>query len=331
MSSSWARIGAATLGLIGLAGCAEVETVKAPIDIPSRIYTANESSNDVSVIDATSFAPVGNIDSKNQSTHDIAVSRDGRRVYATNLASGRLSVMDAGTMETIASIYTGQRCHVVALTNDNKQAWVANIGDNNISIVDAETFRIVGTIPAGKGPTGLTFSHDGKFAYVSTQGDKTVDIIDTATHQIVKSLQVGANPHFLVVGPKGYIWGTNTGGTDIYVIDPTTQEISGTLEVGAKPQQIAFGFKGMQGPNVFVTVGGTNKVAMVPADPKNLKVLEEFAVGEGPNGIWANPEGTRIFVGHDKGNEVRIIDTGTGQNLGTVPVGRKPIRVVVSR
>lgn len=331
MSSSWARVGVATLGLIGLAGCAEVDTVKAPVEIPSRIYTANESSNDVSVIDATSYAPVGTIDSKNQSTHDLAVSRDGRRVYATNLASGRLSVMDAGTMETIASIYTGQRCHVVALTNDNKQAWVANIGDNNISIVDTETFRIVGTIPTGKGPTGLTFSHDGKFAYVSTQGDKTVDIIDTATHQIVKSLQVGTNPHFLVVGPKGYVWGTNTGGTDIYVIDPATQEIAGTLDVGPKPQQIAFGFKGMQGPNVFVTVGGTNKVAVVPADPKNLKVLEEITVGEGPNGIWANPEGTRIFVGHDKGNEVRVIDTGTGQNLGTVAVGRKPIRVVVSR
>lgn len=331
MSSSWSRIGVVTVGLLGLAGCAEVETVKTPIEIPSRIYTANESSNDVSVIDATSYAPVGSIDAKNQSTHDLAVSRDGRRLYATNLASGRLSVMDAGTMETIASIYTGQRCHVVALTNDNKQAWVANIGDNNISVVDTETFRIVGTIPTGKGPTGLTFSHDGKFAYVSTQGDKTVDIIDTATHQIVKSLPVGTNPHFLVVGPKGYVWGTNTGGTDIYVIDPATQEIAGTLEVGAKPQQIAFGFKGMQGPNVYVTVGGTNKVAVVPADPKNLKVLEELAVGEGPNGIWANPEGTRIFVGHDKGNEVRVIDTGTGQNLGTVPVGRKPIRVVVSR
>ncbi len=313
------------------AGCAEVETVKAPVEIPSRIYTANESSNDVTVIDAASFAPVGSIDAKNQSTHDLAVSRDGRRIYATNLASGRLSVMDAGTMETIASIYTGQRCHVVALTNDNKQAWVANIGENTISIVDTDNFRILGTIPTGKGPTGLTFSHDGKFAYVSNQGDKTVDIIDTATHQVVKSLPVGANPHFLVVGPKGYVWGTNTGGTDIYVIDPATQEIAGTLEVGAKPQQIAFGFKGMQGPNVYVTVGGTNKVAVVPADPKNLKVIEEIPVGEGPNGIWANPEGTRLFVGHDKGNEVRVIDTGTGQTLSTVPVGRKPIRVVVSR
>ena len=49
-------------------GCAEVEVPKGPVDIPSRIYTANESSNDVSVIDAGTFAPVGTIDAKNQST-----------------------------------------------------------------------------------------------------------------------------------------------------------------------------------------------------------------------------------------------------------------------
>ncbi len=329
VSSSYVRM--LLVGSLCLAGCAGVEPPPVQVDIPSRIYTANESSNDVSVIDAGTFAPVGTIESKNQSTHDIAVSRDGRRIYATNLASGRLSVMDAGTMETIASIYTGQRCHVVALTNDNKQAWVANIGDNNISIIDTDTFRILGTIQTGKGPTGLTFSHDGKFAYVSTSGDKTVNIIDTATHEIVKSMPVGANPHFLVVGPKGYVWGTNTGGTDIYVIDPATQEIAGTFEVGAKPQQIAFGYKGMQGPNVYVTVGGLNKVIVVQADPKNLKIIDEITVGDGPNGIWANPEGTRIFVGHDKGNDLRVIDTGASQVIATVPVGRKPIRVVVSR
>jgi YVTN family beta-propeller protein len=80
-----------------------------------------------------------------------------------------------------------------------------------------------------------------------------------------------------------------------------------------------------------VTVGGLNKVLAVPADPKNLKIIDEINVGEGPNGIWANPEGTRLFVGHDKGNDLRVIDTGTSQVIATVPVGRKPIRVVVSR
>ena len=39
-----------------MSGCAEVEVPKGPVEIPSRIYTANESSNDVSVIDAGTFA-----------------------------------------------------------------------------------------------------------------------------------------------------------------------------------------------------------------------------------------------------------------------------------
>ena len=299
--------------------------------LPSRIYVANESSNDVSVIDANTFQPVGTIPANNHSTHDLVVSRDGRRVYATNLASGRVSVIDAHKRETIASIYTGERCHVVALSNDDGQLWVANIGENTISIVDTTTFRILGTIPVGKGPTGLTFSHDGRFAFVSGQGDKTVGVIDTATHQVIKTIPVGANPHFLVVSRAGHIWGVNTGENDIYVLDPESHEKIGTFVVGDKPQQIAFAYKGTTGPLAYVTVGSQNKVIGLGGDPKSLKVMDEIAVGEGPNGIWSNPEGTRLFVAHDKGNEIRVIDTGTGQTLATVPVGRKPIRVVVSR
>ena len=116
-----------------LSGCAEMEQLKSRLmddQTPptARIYVANESSSSVSVIDATSFKQIALIDPKNVSTHDLALSRDGTRLYATNLASGRLSVIDTRGLETIASIYTGKRCHVVALTNDNRQAWVANIG-----------------------------------------------------------------------------------------------------------------------------------------------------------------------------------------------------------
>jgi YVTN family beta-propeller protein len=301
------------------------------VALPSRIYVANESSNDVSVIDATTFQPVGTIPAINHSTHDLAISRDGRRLYATNLASGRISVIDAAKRETIASVYTGDRCHVVALTNDDSQLWVANIGDNTVSIVDTTTFRVLGTIPVSKGPTGLTFSHDGRYAFVSSQGEKSVGVIDTASHQVVKTIPVGANPHFLVVSRSGFVWGVNTGENDVYVLDSENHEKVGTFTVGDKPQQIAFAYKGTQGPIAYVTVGSLNKVIGLAGDSKNLKVVDEIGVGEGPNGIWSNPEGTRLFVAHDKGNEIRVIDTSTGQTLATVPVGRKPIRVVVSR
>jgi YVTN family beta-propeller protein len=327
------------LALCVLAGCAELpvrdqatEPAKgSPASSMTRVYVANESSNSVSVIDGVTFQPIGTVDARNHSTHDLALSRDGKRLFATNLASGRLSVIDTEAMETIASIATGGRCHVVTLTNDNRHAWVANIGDDNISIVDTATFRILGTIPAGKGPTGLAFSRDGRYAYVSNQGDKTIAVIDTASHQVIKTIPVGNNPHFLVLGPDGRIWGTNTGEQDIYVIDPNTQDKIASIQVGPNPQQIAFAYKGITGPNAYVTVGDLNKVVVVGGDPTRPRIIEEINVGQRPNGIWANSEGTRLFVVHEASNDLYVIDTGTSTVIAAVPVGRKPIRVVVSR
>jgi len=315
-----------SLGLV--AGCADMQ-VKETEDAPrSRVFVANESSNSVTVVDGDSFQVVATVDARNHATHDLAVSRDGRWLFATNLASGRLSAINTRALETVASIATGDRAHVVTLTNDNRQAWVANIGENTISIVDTGTFRILGTIPVGKGPTGLTFSRDGRFAYVSNQGDKTVEVIDTTSHRVLKAIPVGTNPHFLVLGPDGRIWGTNTGGTDIYVIDPGTQDKIASINVGPGPQQIAFGFKGLQGPNAYVTVAGLNRVVVVSADPSNLRILEQIDVGQRPNGISNNREGTRLFVVHEISNDLKVIDTGSSSVLATVPVGHKPIRVV---
>ena len=138
-------------------------------------------------------------------------------------------------------------------------------------------------------------------------------MIDTASHRVIEAIPVGTNPHFLVLGPDGRIWGTNTGGTDIYVIDPATQDKIAAINVGPAPQQIAFGFKGLQGPNAYVTVAGLNRVVVVSADPSNLRILEQIDVGQRPNGI---------------SNDLKVIDTGSSSVLATVPVGRKPIRVV---
>jgi len=300
-----------------------------------RIYVANESSNSVTVIDGVSFTTLGTVDARNQATHDLALFRDGTRLFATNLASGKLSVIDTNTLETIATIPTGSRCHVVTLTNDNRYAWVANIGEDNISIVDTTNYRILGTIPTGHGPTGIAFSVDGRFAYVSNQDDKSVTVVDTASQEVIQTIPVKTNPHFLVLGPDRRIWGTNTGENDIYVIDPATQTKVADIEVGPNPQQIAFAYKGMAGPYAYVTVSGANKIVVLNTDMQNARIIEQIDVGpfqaQRPNGIWANPEGTRLFVANEGSHNLLVIDTGTNEVIATVPVGRKPIRVVVSR
>jgi YVTN family beta-propeller protein len=314
-----------------LSGCAEAPTIEntVPPHDPTRIYVANEGSNTVSVIDGDSFQPVGEIQALNHATHDLALTRDGRKLFATNLASGAVSVIDTPSLQTVASIYTGKRCHVVAITNDGKHAWVANIADGTISIVETIGYRVLGVIPVPQA-MGITFSQDGQFAYVSSM-NKTVSVVDVAAHQVIETIAVGTNPHFLVLAPNGYIWGTNTGQNDIFVIDPRENKVVGSLEVGQAPQQIAFGYKGTTGPLAYISVGGLNKVVTTLTDPHNLKVREQIDVGEEPNGMWSNPVGSLIYVAHSKSNDLRVIDTATSQVISTVSLGRKPIRVVVSR
>jgi len=318
-----------------VSGCIEgqelVEQADKPLGTePPRVYVANESSSSVSVVDGGTNKLIKEVDTLNHGTHDLALTRDGKRLFATNLASGRISVVDTDTLETIASLNTGKLCHVVTLSNDNRHAWVANIEDNTVSILDTTLLRILGTIPVGKGPMGIAFSRDGHYGYVSNQ-DKTVAVIDTTSHSIVKKIPVGTNPHFLILGPDGSIWGANTGENSVFIIDTKSQDIASVVEVGPAPQQIAFGYKGTAGPNAYVTVSGLNKVVVVKADPANLKILEQIDVGKSPNGIWANPVGTRLYVGNSGSNDLQVIDTGTSKVIAAVGVGMKPIRVVVSK
>src|SRR5262245_35293482 len=335
--------------LVGLAGCTTLPRQEAapqqpqpspparepPVQSGPRIYVANESSNSVTVIDGVSFTTLGTVDTRNHATHDLALSRDGTRLFATNLASGKLSIIDTNTLETIATVPTGNRCHVVTLTNDNRYAWVANIGEDNISIVDTTSYRILGTIPVGQGPTGIAFSVDGKFAYVSSQGDKSVSVVDTTSQEVIKTIPVKTNPHFLVLGPDKRIWGTNTGENDIYIIDPATQTMVADVEVGPNPQQIAFAYRGMAGPYAYVTVSGSNTIVVLNTEVQQTRIIEQIDLGpfqaQRPNGIWANPEGTRLFVANEGSHNLLAIDTGTNEVIATVAVGRKPIRVVVSR
>src|SRR5712691_5914708 len=122
--------------LVGLAGCTAVPRQDAstqqpqpapparetPVQLGPRIYVANESSNSVTVIDGVSFTTIGNVDTRNQATHDLVLSRDGWPLFTTNLACRKLSVIDTNALETIATFPTGSRCHVVTLTNDNRYA-----------------------------------------------------------------------------------------------------------------------------------------------------------------------------------------------------------------
>lgn len=313
-----------------LTGCALFQSPPPPVN--NRVYVANESANSVSVIDATALTPMRTIPLELKGAHDLAMTRDGRTLFVSNLLSGALAVIDTATFETIATIPTGNRCHSLALTNDERQLWIVNIKDNNVSILDVARLRILGTIPVGRLPGHIRFSKDGRFAYVTSQEEGSVAVIDTSNHQIVKNIPVGKMPHYIIPSPDGqYLWGGATGGTEVYVIDTVTNERVETIVVGSKPQHIAFGVRGMFGPFAYVAVEGADEVVVIDATkPGSSKIVDRIKVGSKPSGVGASPEGGRIYVGIQGSDEVYVIDTGTHRVIGKIPVGIKPVGIVAS-
>lgn len=324
------RMGGLALAVLSWAGCAPAPASRPAVGPAGRVYVANEGSGSVSIIDAREMKVLHTVDLGTPGTHDLALTRDGKTLFATGLATGQISVIDTTMGRLVASVYTGKRCHSVALTNDEQHLWVVNIGDNNISILDVKSLRILGQIPVGEEPGHVRFRKDGRYAYVTLQGEDGVGVVEVDSHRMITKIPAGKRPHFLIASPDGrHMWGGGTGADDIYVIDVTTNQRVARLQVGMKPQHIAFGFKGMVGPLAYVVIEGQNEVVVVNADG-TPKIIERIPVGKAPNGMGADRHGTRAYVANQLDNSVSVIATGTSSVIATIPVGIKPVGVLAS-
>jgi len=72
-----------------VAACAVNPSSRGRID--NRVYVANESANSVSVINAVTLAPMRTVPLDVKGAHDLALTRDGRTLFVSNLLSGAVT------------------------------------------------------------------------------------------------------------------------------------------------------------------------------------------------------------------------------------------------
>ncbi len=102
----------------------------------------------------------------------LALSSDGRTLYAANTPDNRLEVFDVegGKVRSVGAVQVGLEPVAVALRNDN-EAWVVNHLSDSISIVrlDGGGPRVVRTLLVGDEPRDIVFGGPGKnLAFITT-------------------------------------------------------------------------------------------------------------------------------------------------------------------
>jgi len=86
---------------------------------------------------------------------DILISRDGKRLFVAGGRASRIFVLDAHSLEIVASIPVGKRVWGLALSRDGKHLYSTDGADHQVSVINTELNSVIATIPVGKSPWGV--------------------------------------------------------------------------------------------------------------------------------------------------------------------------------
>lgn len=125
----------------------------------ARVWVACNKSSELVEIDVASWTLVRRIPA-GEGIYNLAVTRDGTKVIATNKRGQSVSVFDAASGRELARIPTSKRVvHGVVVTEDDRYAFVTNEGVGSekatVDVIDLLALRRVATVEVGQQAGGV--------------------------------------------------------------------------------------------------------------------------------------------------------------------------------
>ncbi|WP_292379192.1 PGF-pre-PGF domain-containing protein [Methanosarcina sp. UBA289] len=295
-------------------------------------YAYITTSTGVYVIDTTTNTVTARINT-GSSTHGVAVSPDGTKVYVTNDVSSTdnstVSIIDASINTVTATVPVGKWPYGIAVSPDGKKVYVANEGSNNVSVIDTATSKVTDTVNTRISPYGVAVTPDGTKVYVTNSWNRNVSVIDTATNKVTATVNTEDGTYGVVVSPDGKkVYVANYRSKNVSVIDTATDTVIATIEVGYGPIGLTVTPDGKK-----VYVANEDKTISVIDTATNTVIAVVNVISE-PFGIAVTPDGKNVYVAN-KGmyfenisyfdHNVSVIDTDTNTVKTVVAVGYTPI------
>jgi len=307
-----------------------------PISKHDRVYTADQTSNTVSVIDPTENKLVGVMKLgdpvpgalsplyKGQLlVHGLGYSPDNKRLAVVSVGSNSVTLIDTATNKVIGVVYVGRSPHEAFFTANGRELWVTVRGENYISVIDPTRLTETKRIELANGPGMTMFGPDGKYAFVCSSFTPELAVIEVASHKIVKRLpQVSPfSPNIAVTPENDEVWITlkDVGKVQIYSAKPPFEQ-KAVLDTGPITNHVNFA-NNRNGKFAYVTIGGANEVKAFRrgATPE---LIATIPVGELPHGIWPSGDGSRVYVALENGEHCVAIDTVTNKVIANIPIGQ---------
>jgi YVTN family beta-propeller protein len=307
-----------------------------PLSSHDRVYTADQTSNTVSVIDPSENKLLGVIRLgdpvpgalsplyKGQLlVHGLGYSPDSKTVAVVSVGSNSVTLIDTATNKVKGVVYVGRSPHEAFFTPNGRELWVTVRGENYVSVIDPQKMKETRRIELANGPGMTMFGPDGKYAFVCSSFTPELAIIDVASHKVIKRVpQVSPFSPLIAVTPENdEVWITlkDVGKVQIYSAKPPFEQ-KAVLDTGPITNHVNFANNRI-GKFAYVTIGGANEVKAFRrgAIPE---LVATIPVGELPHGIWPSGDGSRVYVALENGEHCVAIDTLTNKVIAEIPIGQ---------
>lgn len=165
-------------------------------------YVSGETAGDVTVIDATRRTAVSRIVHGGGDAMGLALSDDGRTLYAATGENRSIVKIDTATNRAGAAIALPGIVHDAVLTLDGRYLYTTLRKSNKIVVVRTADDKIVATIPQRGYPDLVTMEPSGRYAFVTNRYADSVAVIDVSAHREVRTIAVGKAPHGMALRPR---------------------------------------------------------------------------------------------------------------------------------
>jgi YVTN family beta-propeller protein len=181
------------------------------------------------------------------SVTDLAVSPDGRHVYASRTAvnGGDVAILETTTGKEDAigiAATAGTTAECVRVSPDGRRLYVAANGPfaAELVVIDSQSKRVLNTVEIGSPIRDIALSPDGATAYVgscSPDFGAVLDVLETRTGAIANTYKIGEIAGYLTQlalsrdGRRAYL----VGDSGVTVWSTATQDVIGSIVTGAQP------------------------------------------------------------------------------------------------
>ncbi|CAG8951368.1 hypothetical protein HYFRA_00007279 [Hymenoscyphus fraxineus] len=312
------------------------------ISASDRIYTADQTSNTITVIKPLTNEVLGTIslgktrltDQLNPqylsviSSHGLGFSQDGQYISHTSIATNTLTVIRTANNSIVSQTTVDRASHESFFAHDGQTVWVACRGTKFVNLVDPMKGGVIDRIATDDGPSKVLFSPDGKLAYVNHIKSPTINIIDVASRKVIETISGLADVFSsdMMLSPDGLrIWAVHKQVGKTSVINLESKKVIAILDTGAETNHPNFAV--INGTtHAFITVASANQTQVWRQDTPNSQptfVKSIQAKGIEPHGIWGSPDNTRMYYVNEHSDTMDVVDISTLEVINTIPIGQE--------